>query len=158
MMSDERAAKPWFAIVLIGTILATVVSVHLVALFSITGRTGDIERADYYEHGERFDGELALRAAAGDGGFSVACEPDGSCDVRGTGELATRRGPAVLVMQRADDARLDRRVAMTTQAPGHWTAAAAGESVRQGWWRVRVELDGASGLAWRGRARVGPAQ
>ncbi|GEM_PF-3060377 len=148
--TGQRPSDVWFARLLIGSILGTVVVVHAVALFSFTGATGDIERADYYEHGEAFDGELAMRAAAATG-LSVTCSASGSCAVT-VAHQADLDGEATLTLQRADDASLDRTIAITRGSDGRWTAQAG--ALKSGWWRVRVATNGSTKRAWNDRIRV----
>lgn len=148
-----RPGRPWFAIALIGGILGTVVVVHGVALVAYTGSTGDIEREDYYEAGEAFDGELALRKGAANGSFEVRCGLDGACEVIGRGAMKAREDKAVLVMRRADDATRDVRLPLDLQGPGRWSTKA--DSLLAGWWRARVELGEPATAAWKGRVRVG---
>ncbi len=128
------------------------VLVHGVALTYVFTANTDIVRTDYYQAGERYDEELALRTKGSALPFKVALEPGdaGRVTLSLPDAPATLRGATGRVMlYRPGDARLDRVLPLqpaTASDTAAWQSPAS--AIPVGRWRVRVEFDAPHALAF----------
>ena len=160
---DGRGVKLLLGIVF--GFLGLSVLVHATALTYVFTAQTDLVRDDYYEAGQRYDEEMALRAAAAGKAFDVrvtaGVRPGVSVRLPGAdASLAAATGR--IKLYRPGDASLDRTLALRPAGSGEAVGPGAmnpgqghgaiwhapGAALTPGHWRVRVELDSQPPLAF----------
>lgn len=149
---DKRGVRLLLGIVF--GFLGLSVIVHATALTYVFSTQTDLVRPDYYEAGQNYDSEMALRAAAAGKPFEVRVDATAGVSVRLPGADAALKGATGRVkLYRAGDAKMDRVLPLhaasgDNKAAGVAVWRAEGAPPAPGHWRVRVELDSQPPMAF----------
>lgn len=145
--SNNRGVKLLLAIVF--GFLGISVTVHAVALSYVFSTQTDLVRSDYYEAGQSYDQEIALKAAGATKPFDIRLTADTVRVRLAHAEAGTLAAVGRIQLYRPGDAALDRKLALPRAVvkDGVATWLVDAKDLAPGRWRVRLELDARPPLA-----------